>query len=163
MSRRGLRRGLWLRADSSTPPAQAGSLVAAAGKGAGFLHGLFACFIGFAGSLLNPADKFFLLAFVELQIVIREPGPFLFQLAFGDASIAFDFEFGHCGSSCLFSFTVRGTAELLLQRSCWLRGSIQHQPSGGVAAQRFGIRAVFVRLLDNALSLEAINSRELRV
>jgi hypothetical protein len=30
-----------------------------------------------------------------LEIIIREPGPFLFQLALGDVPVAFDFECGH--------------------------------------------------------------------
>jgi hypothetical protein len=30
-----------------------------------------------------------------LQIAIRERGPFLFQLAFGDVPVAFDFECSH--------------------------------------------------------------------
>ena len=56
----------------------------AAAGGTGFLDGLFDRFAGFAGAFLNPAQQFFLLAFDELQIAIREFGPFLFQLAFGD-------------------------------------------------------------------------------
>jgi hypothetical protein len=71
-----------------------GSLFAAAG-GAGFLDGLFDRFTGFAGALLNAANQFFLLAFGVLEIVIRELGPFLFQLALGDVPVAFDFECGH--------------------------------------------------------------------
>ena len=66
-------------------------LFAAAG-GAEFLDRLFDCFAGFARALLNPAQQFFLLAFGVLQIAIRELGPFLFQLAFGDVPVAFDFE-----------------------------------------------------------------------
>jgi hypothetical protein len=77
----------------------ADSLFAAAG-GAGFLDGLFNCFAGFARALLNPANQFFLLAFDELQIAIRELGPFLFQLALGDVPVAFDFECSH--NSLLF-------------------------------------------------------------
>ena len=76
------------------PPRAVDSLIAAAG-GAGFLDGLFDRFAGFAGALLNAAKQFFLLAFDELQIAIRERGPFLFQLAFGDVPVAFDFECSH--------------------------------------------------------------------
>ena len=66
--------------DSLPQPARAvGSLFAAAG-GARFLDGLFDRFAGFARALLNPANQFFLLAFGELQIAVRELGPFLFQL-----------------------------------------------------------------------------------
>jgi hypothetical protein len=76
--------------------APAGSLFAAAG-GTGFLDRLFDRFTGFARALLNPANKFSLLAFGVLEIVIRELGPFLFQLALGDVPVAFDFECSHNG------------------------------------------------------------------
>jgi hypothetical protein len=72
----------------------ADSLFAAAG-GARFLDSLFDRFAGFARALLNPANQFFLLAFGVLEIVIRELGPFLFQLALGDVPVAFDFECSH--------------------------------------------------------------------
>jgi hypothetical protein len=39
-------------------------------------------FTGFAGALLNAAQKFIVLAFEALEI-IRELGPLLFQLALG--------------------------------------------------------------------------------
>ena len=65
---------------------------------AGFLDGLFNRFAGFARALLDSAEKFFLLAFGILEIVIRERGPFLFQLAFGDVPVAFDFECCHNNS-----------------------------------------------------------------
>jgi hypothetical protein len=71
-----------------------GHLLAAAG-GAGFLERLLDRFAGFPGALLNPANQFFLLAFDVLEIVIRELGPFLFQLALGDVPVAFDFECSH--------------------------------------------------------------------
>ena len=67
-----------------------GSLVAA-GVGGGFLDGLFDRFTAFAGTLLNPAEYFFELAFSELEIVIRKLGPLLFQFALGDVPVAFDF------------------------------------------------------------------------
>jgi hypothetical protein len=73
---------------------RAAILFAAAG-GAGFLDRFFDRFTGFARALLNPANQFFLLAFGELQIAIRKFGPFLFQLAFGDVPVAFDFECSH--------------------------------------------------------------------
>jgi hypothetical protein len=81
------------------------SLFAATG-GAGFLDGLFDRFAGFARALLNPANQFFLLAFGELEIAICELGPFLFQLAFGDVPVAFDFKCGHNSLVCdlLFRF-----------------------------------------------------------
>jgi hypothetical protein len=80
-----------------------GRLFAAAG-GAGFLERLFDRFPGFAGALLNSANKFFVLAFGVLEIVIRELGPLLFQLALGDVPVAFDFEFIH---SALFFVLIR--------------------------------------------------------
>src|ERR1035437_690822 len=76
-----------------------GNLFAAAG-GAGFLERLFDRFAGFAGALLNPANKFFLLAFGILEIVIRELGPLLFQLALGNVPVAFDFKFVHITLLC---------------------------------------------------------------
>ena len=89
-----------------------GSLFAAAG-GAGFLKRLFDRFPGFAGALLNPANKFFLLAFGVLEIAIRELGPLLFQLALGDVPVAFNFEFVHNNSFCfLFLFTANVTAKV---------------------------------------------------
>ena len=54
------------------------SLLAAAGRG--FLNGLFDRFPGLASALLNAAQQFFVLAFGELEIVIRKLGPLLFQL-----------------------------------------------------------------------------------
>jgi hypothetical protein len=69
-------------------------LFTAAG-GAGFLERLLDRFAGFPGALLNPANKLFLLAYGVSEIVIRELRPFLFQLAFGDVPVAFNFEFVH--------------------------------------------------------------------
>ena len=77
-------------------PSAAAILFAAAG-GAEFLDRVFDRFAGFARALLNPANQFFLLAFGELQIAVRELGPFLFQLALGDVPVAFDFK---CGYNC---------------------------------------------------------------
>jgi hypothetical protein len=82
-----------------------GSLFAAAGRG-GFLDRLFDRFTGFSGALLNPANQFFLLAFGILEIVIRELGPLLLQLALGDVPVALDFEFIHGALFC-FSFVNR--------------------------------------------------------
>jgi hypothetical protein len=75
-------------------------LLTAAG-GAGFLERLLNRFAGFSGTLLNPANKLFLLAFGILEIVIREFGPFLFQLAFGYVPVAFDFKGIHNALSCI--------------------------------------------------------------
>jgi hypothetical protein len=78
----------------------------AAAAGRGFLDGLFDRFPGFAGALLNLAQQFIVLAFGELEIVIRELGPLLLQLAFGNVPVAFDFEFAHIALFC-FSFVNR--------------------------------------------------------
>ena len=73
--------------------------------GRGFLESLFDRFTGFAGALLNAAQQLVVLAFGELEIVIRELGPLLFQLALGDVPVAFAFECIHNNSfvfrSCL--------------------------------------------------------------
>jgi hypothetical protein len=71
-----------------------GGLFATA-SGAGFFQGFFHGFAGFARALLDPADHFILLAFDVLEIVIRELGPFLFQLALGNVPVAFNFECSH--------------------------------------------------------------------
>ena len=81
-----------------------GSLLATAGRG--FLDGLFDRFPGFAGALLNAAQQFIMLAFGALEIVIRELGPLLFQLALGDVPVAFNFECVHNNMLC-FSFVNR--------------------------------------------------------
>ena len=66
--------------------------------GAGFVEGVFHGHPGLARALLDATDQFVLFAFDVLQIVIRELGPFLFQLALGDVPVAFDFECSHNGS-----------------------------------------------------------------
>jgi hypothetical protein len=71
-------------------------------SGAGFFDHFFDRFAGFASALLNTAKQFFLLAFGVLEIVVREFGPLLFQLAFGDVPVAFDFECRH-NDSFLFA------------------------------------------------------------
>src|ERR1035441_7390281 len=83
-----------------------GSLFAAAG-GAGFLDGFLDRFTGFAGALLNAAQQFFLLAFGELEIVIRELGPLLLQLTLGDVPVAFDFKCAHSSFLLLLFVFIR--------------------------------------------------------
>jgi hypothetical protein len=56
------------------------------------MDGLFNGLTGFAGALLNAADHFIRHAVGHVQIVIREFGPLLFELAFGDIPVAFEFE-----------------------------------------------------------------------
>jgi hypothetical protein len=99
-----------------------GSLFAAAG-GAAILDGLFDRFPSFASALLNPANKFFLLAFGVLEIVIRKLGPLLFQLALGYVPVAFDFEFVHNTLLCFsFLFAANVTAKVFSQPACSLAG-----------------------------------------
>jgi hypothetical protein len=78
-----------------TPPARPRARRLTTAGGAGFLDGFLHRFTGFARAFLNPPNQFFLLAFDVLQIVIRQLGPFLFQLAFGDIPVAFDFKCSH--------------------------------------------------------------------
>ncbi len=61
-----------------TQPVRSRSRGLGAAGGAKFLERLFDRFAGLARALLNPANQFFLLAFGESEIVIRELGPFLF-------------------------------------------------------------------------------------
>jgi hypothetical protein len=117
-----------------------GSLFAAAG-GAGILDGLFDRFPGFAGALLNPSNKFFLLAFGELEIVIRELGPLLFQLALGNVPVALNFEFIHNNSFCiLFLFTDRVTAKVFSELVCWITVSRNPWPALRVLPIRYPSR-----------------------
>ena len=69
-----------------------------------FLDRFFDCFTGLPGALLDAAHQFVLLAVEELQVIIREIGPLLFQLTFGNVPVAFDFEFIHS----VLSFVVDG-------------------------------------------------------
>lgn len=66
----------------------------AAGGGT-FLDELFDCFASFAGALLNSTEQFLILALDVREIVIRELGPLLFQLARHDGPIAGDSKFVH--------------------------------------------------------------------
>ncbi len=71
------------------------NLIAAAG-GREFLENFFNDFSSFASALLNAAEQFLLLAFDELEVVVCELRPLLFQFALGNVPVAFDFEFVHC-------------------------------------------------------------------
>jgi hypothetical protein len=73
-------------------------MTAAGGIGGVFLDRLLDGFMGFAGALLDPAVQFVALAVGVLEIVIRELGPLLFQFAFGNVPVAFDFERSHSSS-----------------------------------------------------------------
>ena len=97
---RGFRSARWGEEGSSLPssPRPGGRLIAAAGQSV--LDRFFDRFTGFAGALLNAAQQLLLLAFSELEVVIRELSPFLFQFALGDVPVPFDFEFGHSRLFC---------------------------------------------------------------
>lgn len=60
-----------------------------------FPDGVFHHFPGFTGPFLNAAHQFVLLSIEILQIIIREPGPLLFELALDDVPVPFDFECCH--------------------------------------------------------------------
>lgn len=57
--------------------------------------GLLDGFPDFVGVFLNPPQQFLGLAFDVLKFVVLELGPLLFQFAFDDVAVAFDFEFVH--------------------------------------------------------------------
>jgi hypothetical protein len=57
--------------------------------------GLFDCFTDFASVLLKLTQQFLGLAFNILKTVVSELAAFLFQLAFGDVAVAFDFQCCH--------------------------------------------------------------------
>jgi hypothetical protein len=91
----------WIPNDKLLRPARRlGCLFTAAGRG--FLYSFFDGFSGFAGALLNAAQQFIVFALGASEIVIREVGPLLFQLALGDVPIALDFE---CVHNALFFFS----------------------------------------------------------
>lgn len=52
----------------------------------------------FAGAFLNAAEQFVFRALDVSQIIIRELGPFLLELAFGDVPVSFNFKFIHIGN-----------------------------------------------------------------
>ena len=64
-------------------------------RSGGVMNGLFHFFLGLSGAFLDSANKFVLFTFLILKIVVSEVRPFLFELAFEDIPIAFDFEFSH--------------------------------------------------------------------
>jgi len=100
-------------------------LLATAGGGV-FLDRVFDHFTGFTGELLNPANQFLLPAFGVTKIIIRELRPFLFQFAFGDVPVAFDFECGHIISS--FWFYVFSAVNMKGKCSgCYLRARLIHR------------------------------------
>ena len=68
-------------------------------RGAVLLDGGFHRFTALTGAFLNTAQQFILLAIDELKIVVRKMRPFLFEAAFDDVPVAFDFEFGHSADS----------------------------------------------------------------
>ena len=79
----------------------AGRHLFATAAGTGFMECLFNGVTGLPRALLNPANQFLGFAFGKLQIVIRELGPFLFELALRDVPVAFDFKCVHNSDYCL--------------------------------------------------------------
>ena len=65
------------------------------------MKGKFNIFPGLACSFLDSTDQLLLLANDELEVVIGELGPFLFDLAFENVPVPFDFEFVHRCCFCL--------------------------------------------------------------
>jgi len=63
----------------------------------GLFDSVFDGFAGLAGAALDAADKFVHFAVGVLEIVVSEVGPLLFEFAFDDVPVAFDFEFSHRG------------------------------------------------------------------
>ena len=63
-------------------------LVAVALAVAVFLHVPFDRFLRFPGTFLDAADEFVRLAFCKLEIVVRQIGPFLLELALEDVRVA---------------------------------------------------------------------------
>jgi hypothetical protein len=62
-----------------------------------------------------------------------------------------------------FLFAANVTAKVFSQPAGYLCRLVRHQLNGSVAAQSFGIGASLVRFVHDALSLGAIDSRELRM
>ncbi len=61
----------------------------------GLFDGVFDGFAGLAGAALDAADEFVHFAVCVLEVVVGEVGPLLFEFAFDDVPVAFDFEFSH--------------------------------------------------------------------
>jgi hypothetical protein len=98
--------------------------LATAGGGI-FLNGVFDHFTRFAGELLNPAKQFFFLAVGVTEIVVRELRPFLFQFAFGDVPVAFDFKCSHI-IFCFFVCCQRGE-KFLFASQTHTQGMTHHE------------------------------------
>jgi hypothetical protein len=67
--------------------------------------GLLGGFTDFAGELLKLTKQFLGLVFDVSKTAVCELGPLLFQPAFGDVAIAFDFEFCHKRSRGLANYS----------------------------------------------------------
>lgn len=68
------------------------------------MHSFFYLFPRLTGAFLNPAKQFVFLAFDVFKIVVGKLGPLLFEFAFGDVPIAFDFQCVHKFVWLLFDF-----------------------------------------------------------
>ena len=56
---------------------------------------LFHCFFRFASPLFDTAYQLIVHPVSHFQVIVRELRPFLFELAFDDFPVAFNFEFVH--------------------------------------------------------------------
>jgi hypothetical protein len=63
-----------------------------------FTEGLGNFFVVLTGAFLDATDQFIFLAPDELQIIIRELGEFLFQLALGNVPVSFEDKCAHITS-----------------------------------------------------------------
>lgn len=64
-------------------------------RGAIFFDGALDRLAGFAGSFLDATEEFVLLAFDQLEVIVSEFCPLLFEVPFDDVPVAFEFEFIH--------------------------------------------------------------------
>jgi hypothetical protein len=83
---------------------------------AGICDCLLDCFTRFTRTFLDASEQFVMLAFSVLQIIIRELGPLLLQLAFRDIPVPFNFKFGHNTPSFFVVFAAKMTANEFLNR-----------------------------------------------
>lgn len=92
------------------------SVVAAAA----FINAVLLAFFGPPGAFLNAANQFVLLAFHELQSVVRKLREFLFQLALGDVPISFGGKYAHTIFPFGCALPSRGLTQhdFLLQVAC---------------------------------------------
>jgi hypothetical protein len=79
----------------------------------GFAEGALNLRAGLAGAFLDAANQFIFFPGNELEIVIGKVGPFLFDFAFGNIPIAFNFEFIHILAFLLMVPAINGVGGLI--------------------------------------------------